>query len=203
MAMNLISYIILLTLFLNSCSNLDSRAPASSIISNCQSAIISFINQASNKYKPLRIPKNTPTYSMRLTYRGEELSSTRPVKYLNVEERSHYEVFINKDGLVVDRTGAPLTSPIGKLKPLEAVYVVSPEGKIYVSYLTPNDSFQHSSFLSGEDVISAGIITFDKGTIQTFSNESGHYQPTVESIDLMITLLEERKVKIMNVFIAE
>jgi hypothetical protein len=137
-------------------------------------------------------------------YKGEEAPTReRPVKYLTEEERAFYEVFIDKDGLVVNSQGIPLTSPINKNRPIEAVYVISPEGRFYASYLTPNDFFQHSSFLAGGDILAAGKITFNEGTIQTLSNESGHYHPPIESIDTVITILEKRSVKIMNVFIAE
>jgi hypothetical protein len=63
--------------------------------------------------------------------------------------------------------------------------------------------FHHSSFLSGGDVIAAGTIHLHDGDIQRISNSSGHYQPSLSSLDQIITIFENHKVKIYNVEISE
>lgn len=203
MAMKITFLFLLFSLFFNSCSHIYDRSPASTRLSYCKDKIYEFLINRKVQYKALQVPNNTKTYKMLGQFKGEELSSSnRPIRYLNEEERKPYEVFLNDQGLVVDSQGAPLTSPIKGNRPIEAIYVISPKGKFYVSYLTPDDLFQHSSFLSGGHVIGAGQITFHKGTIQTLSNESGHYYPPIESLDTIITILENRGVKIMNVLVA-
>jgi hypothetical protein len=201
--MNLIRYAIFFTFILHSCSHTIQRGPASSPLSQCHTILKKILSTKIRYYRPLKIPEETTRYEMFDLYNGEESSiRERPIKYLSKKERKPYEVFIDKNGLVVDSQGLPLTSPMNGNRPYEAIYVISPKGRFYASYLTPDDLFQHSSFLSGGDVIAAGGITFHKGTIQTISNASGHYYPPVESLKTIVSILEKRKVRIMNVFIA-
>ncbi len=203
MAMKIFYCVLLFTYFIHACSHINKRAPANTVLSHCRDKIFSFLTNRASSYKTLQVPDNTRVYKMLSRFNGEESPTrNRPIRYLDDEERSYYEIFINHEGLAVDSEGIPLTSPMKGSKPLEAIYVVSPDGKFYVSYLTPDDFFQHSSFLSGGNVIAAGQITFHKGTIQTLSNESGHYYPPIESLDTIITILENRSVKIMNVLVA-
>ena len=193
--------IVLLSLLLYSCAIRHSRTPANNPIDRCKSALSSIISNTSLDRRSLTVPQNTARYQMLTQYIGENsLDLEIPVIYLDKTQRAQYEIFINSDGLIVDQSGEPLTSPLFGNRPREAIYVVSPEGKIYISYQTPFDNFYHSSFLSGGDVIGAGLITFHKGTIQTLSNESGHYHPPMESLKTLMTLFAQKKVQIMNVF---
>ena len=51
-------------------------------------------------------------------------------------------------------------------------------------------SFHHSSFFAGEPITAGGNIVFSEGKIVSISNESGHYHPSKESVDLFVSILK-------------
>jgi hypothetical protein len=133
-------------------------------------------------------------------YKGEELGRVFPTKvtYLTQKGRKEYEVFVNREGQLINQSGEVLESPSDGFfkKPVEAIYVIDPKGKIYISYYKPQGVFHHSSFLSGGDVIAAGTIVFKNGHIKSISNSSGHYRVTDRSLEQVVELFEALNVKV-------
>lgn len=60
-------------------------------------------------------------------------------------------------------------------------------------------TFQHSSFLAGGLVTSAGLITVREGVIHSLSPLSGHYRTTIEHYHQFLDILTERGVDMRKV----
>ena len=124
---------------------------------------------------------NYSTVSMDPDYKGEETGVVwgTKVRYLSAEERKAYELNIDEAGLLrdaagnlFDTRGAGTVTGKGK-----AIFVMSPDGKIYASLHQQAGIFYHSSFLAGTPVAAAGKLEVIEGLVTTASNRSGHYTP--------------------------
>ena len=83
------------------------------------------------------------------------------------------------------------------------IYVVSPNNKIYLG-ICKKYVFNHSSFLSGGPVKSAGVFIFDQGKIKAVWDNSGHYNSSLdrgyrEPITPILKLLITRGIDIKNI----
>jgi hypothetical protein len=67
--------------------------------------------------------------------------------------------------------------------------VVDTSLRIYAG-IKESGSFQHSSFLKGSRVLSAGLISIEVGQLQSLSPHSGHYRPTAENFWITAKCLE-------------
>jgi hypothetical protein len=59
----------------------------------------------------------------------------------------------------------------------------------FYSHVGKLDTFHHSSFLAGGDVISAGEWIVEKGKLRKISANSGHYRPTLDSLHRAVLLM--------------
>jgi hypothetical protein len=64
--------------------------------------------------------------------------------------------------------------------PCMGTFVADYTGKLYIRH--EGWGWHHSSFLSGEPVLAAGLICIRQGVIRVVTPESGHYQPSVENM---------------------
>jgi hypothetical protein len=103
------------------------------------------------------------------------------VKYFGDETKKEFEVFINKDGLVVDRAGQPVSTEFDResLQFEHALFVIDADLRIYVMNLDERGKFHHTSITHGQPIIFAGSIGLMEGKIREISDESGHYKPSV------------------------
>jgi hypothetical protein len=90
------------------------------------------------------------------------------VPYLSSEQRESYRVSVS-DGLLKDPNGQPLNTGDGS-----HMVVMDKSGKIYAG--SSAEVSHHSSFLSGNPVAAAGMMTVEDGKVTGLYNESGHYQ---------------------------
>jgi predicted DNA-binding protein len=67
-------------------------------------------------------------------------------------------------------------------------YAIDEHGKLFIRSHSP----YHSYVLRGQNVISAGFISFKGGKIEYLDNESGHYTPHDSSLDFAKKLLTEQ-----------
>ena len=61
--------------------------------------------------------------------------------------------------------------------------------------------FYHSSYVHGNDVVSAGAIMVDQGRLLMVDNLSGHYRPTPEKFMLVLRSLQAQGVKMDEVMV--
>lgn len=67
---------------------------------------------------------------------------------------------------------------------------------------TEKGKIQHSSFMRGGNVISAGILTVDNnGNITKIRNQSGHYKPTDKELALIVDYLQKSGYNISKFYI--
>lgn len=73
--------------------------------------------------------------------------------------------------------------------------------RIYAG-IKESGAFQHSSFLHGSRVVSAGLISIQDGQLQSLSPHSGHYRPTAENFWITAKCLEAEGVDMSQASIA-
>ncbi|KIR97495.1 IQ domain-containing calmodulin-binding protein [Cryptococcus deuterogattii 2001/935-1] len=82
------------------------------------------------------------------------------------------------------------------------IYVSDMELNLFVG-IKHSGTFQHSSFLAGGKVTSAGIIVVKQGLIKSLNPLSGHYRSSIDSFRSFISQLESKGVDLSHVKIAK
>lgn len=90
---------------------------------------------------------------------------------------------------------------IGKV-PQYAAFVVDRSGQLFLGEHAAK-KFHHSSFLSGEQVSSAGTIKVIKGKVERVDNMSGHYHPTENQMVNVIESIPVECFKSSNSLVAK
>ena len=100
---------------------------------------------------------------------------------------------------MVDNAGTPITttSPVGSVG--DAIYVMDPSGRIFVTTQNAQGVFHHSSILAGQDVAAAGHISVVNGRIVSINANSGHYFPTLEHAQQVVTELAARGMDVTHI----
>jgi hypothetical protein len=80
-----------------------------------------------------------------------------------------------------------------------AIWVMSPEKRLYVSAIHSPGNFNHSSFLEGGSILAGGDIIIKDGKITHISNRSGHYRPPLAALVQALSVLKEWGVLANNV----
>jgi hypothetical protein len=116
------------------------------------------------------------------------------VKYLGPKERQEYEVVVESGRLVYKQSGVFVhTSDDSKW-----IFVLSTTKALYVGQ-KKKGSFQHSSFLAGGAITSAGRLVVKDGILKAIWPYSGHYLPTEENFREFISYLQENGVDLADV----
>jgi hypothetical protein len=102
--------------------------------------------------------------------------------------------------MLCDAQGARLDPQLGLPKHAhrdgKAIFVIDPQGKLWLTFDHRYGRVHHSSLVAGEPVIAAGEMLLEDGHLLSISNESGHYHPGPESIDVAFTILKLMGVKV-------
>ncbi|CAN6326942.1 unnamed protein product [Urochloa humidicola] len=116
------------------------------------------------------------------------------IKYLGPKERQEYEVVVESGKLVYKKNGAFVQT----LDDSKWIFVLSTTKALYVGQ-KKKGSFQHSTFLAGGAITSAGRLVVKEGTLKAIWPYSGHYLPTEENFREFIRYLEENGVDLTDV----
>ena len=123
---------------------------------------------------------------------------TDTVKYLDENELLEHELGV-KNGKLVHANGPSAGTPFDTAESStffsgdgKAIFVMTPEGRIYASTFQEPGKFHHSSLARGKPVAAAGELTVVDGNLIEVSNRSGHYQPTQKMNDQLIEELKDR-----------
>ncbi|XP_073317869.1 IQ domain-containing protein IQM2-like isoform X2 [Primulina huaijiensis] len=119
------------------------------------------------------------------------------IKYLGPMERKAYEMAIKDGKLLYKQTGEFLDT-INEPKGSKWIFVLSTSRILYVGKKWKG-SFQHSSFLAGGATLAAGRIVSEKGVLKAVWPHSGHYRPTPENFQDLISFLRENDVDLTYV----
>ncbi|XP_066363349.1 IQ domain-containing protein IQM1-like isoform X2 [Miscanthus floridulus] len=116
------------------------------------------------------------------------------IKYLGPKERQEYEVVVERGKLVYKKNGALVHT----LDDSKWIFVLSTTKALYVGQ-KKKGSFQHSSFLAGGAITSAGRLVVKEGILKAIWPYSGHYLPTEENFKDFIRYLDENGVDLTHV----
>lgn len=142
--------------------------------------------------------------------RGEMIIKEVPkMVYLEPHEREAYKLKLDEQGLMRDPITQKLYHTVDRDTP--QIFVVSMDGEMYVATKRRGDvkkniaSFNHSSFVCGGTVASAGAFFTENGKITKIKDTSGHYiEPNMQGVEplplkdrikMMVTALEILKNK--------
>jgi len=126
----------------------------------------------------------------------------RMVQYLSVEERKQFRLEF-ADGKLMQ--GGRLLPHIGPGEDpnteIEYLYSMDQEGNIYVKQASPmlTCKFHHSSFVAGGPIAGAGQIKIRQGKATFIDNCSGHYLPTDDLMDQVLSVLKQQNVEVERV----
>jgi hypothetical protein len=84
-------------------------------------------------------------------------------------------------------------------------YVMTHGRKLYMSALHQGSEFYHSAYTSGAGVACSGSVTFVAGAPTLLTNASGHYKPTRDKLNRVISLFEMGGVPLdgLNIVVSE
>ncbi|KAK6941974.1 hypothetical protein RJ641_027351 [Dillenia turbinata] len=119
------------------------------------------------------------------------------IKYLGPTERKAYEVLVENRKFfykqtmeVIDTTGGPTDA--------KWIFVLSTSKTLYVAQKRKG-TFQHSSFLAGGATLSAGRVVIEQGVLKAVWPHSGHYLPTAENFEELMTYLEDHNIDLASI----
>lgn len=121
----------------------------------------------------------------------------RLLQLSNKTERKPYEVYVQDGKLMNDKLGNLLEFKTTEKNPM--IFVLDKDGRIY-SGVHENNVMQHSSFLSGAKVVTAGQFHYYNGKL-IIDRKSGHYIPKLESLEKIVAELTTRGVNILDIII--
>ena len=128
---------------------------------------------------------------------SEELVTTYPKDDQDSEEpetRAHLADDLHNASALIQAANLPVPPIITKIPQASVpnadwIFVVDTQFRIYAG-LKEKGGFQHSSFLHGSRVLSAGRISIKDGHLLSLSPHSGHYRPTAENFWITTKCLE-------------
>lgn len=133
---------------------------------------------------------------------GAHEKHEEPVLYWDDAQRRAHQIKV-KDGLIINDKGEPLDPqldlPEHKGRGGEAIYIMDVMGDIYYCFDAKYGRIHHSTLAGGQPVAAAGELVIVNGALISVSNESGHYRPPPDSIDLVIGRFKELGLKMDGV----
>lgn len=126
----------------------------------------------------------------------------RMVQYLSVEERKQYVLEFNDGTLMQGGKTLPHLEPgADPNTEVEYLYSMDLEGTIYVAPASPmlTCKFHHSSFVAGGPVAGAGQIKIRRGKATFIDNCSGHYHPSDDVMDQVLSVLKQHNVEVEQI----
>lgn len=126
----------------------------------------------------------------------------RTVQYLSVEERKQYVLELVEGKLI--QGGRPLPHLEQGADPnteVEYLYSMDAQGVVYIKPASPalTCKFHHSSFVAGAPVAGAGQIKVRQGKATFIDNCSGHYRPSDELMDQVLSVLRQNNVEVERI----
>lgn len=94
----------------------------------------------------------------------------KKVHYMNAAERARCELMGTGTKLYTNKGG-----PLNTNENEHHAFVIGPDNKIYTD-VYKKEEINHSSFLAGGAVLSAGELEFKDGELKSISDKSGHYE---------------------------
>ncbi|CAA6659070.1 unnamed protein product [Spirodela intermedia] len=119
------------------------------------------------------------------------------IKYLGDNEREAYEVMVEEGKLFYRQSREPVDTSAG-CRDSKWIFVLSTSKTLYVGQKMKG-TFQHSSFLAGGATSAAGRLVVERGTLKAVWPHSGHYRPTEENFEELVSFLTDNNVDLTDV----
>ncbi|XP_055828925.1 IQ domain-containing protein IQM4-like [Solanum dulcamara] len=116
------------------------------------------------------------------------------IKYLGPKEREAYEVIVKNGKLIYKKSGVCVETVEGT----KWIFVLSTSRTLYVGQKQTHH-FHHSSFVAGGASLSSGRLVVSNGDLEAIWAYSGHYRPTEEHLEEIISFLQDHQVDLTNV----
>ena len=126
----------------------------------------------------------------------------RMVRYLSVEERKQFKMDIVDGKLMKGGKTLPHLEPGGDPNTeIEYLYTMDQQGAIFIEKASPmlTCKFHHSSFVHGAPVAGAGQIKIRQGKATFIDNCSGHYRPSDDIMDQVLSVLKQQNIDVERV----
>ena len=126
----------------------------------------------------------------------------RMVRYLSVEERQRFKMDIVDGKLMQGGKLLPHIEPgADPNTEIEYLYSMDEQGAIFIEKASPmlTCKFHHSSFVAGAPVAGAGQIKIRQGKATFIDNCSGHYRPSDDLMDQVLSLLKQQNIEVDRV----
>ena len=123
---------------------------------------------------------------------------SRTVKYLNDDELLDHELTVQNGKIVYangEKSGQLFDTKNASSHQSgegSAIFVMTPDGRVYASTYHSAGEFHHSSLSQGKEIAAGGELIVDNGVLKEVSNQSGHYQPSQEMNDQFLEEFKER-----------
>ncbi|MQM20051.1 hypothetical protein Taro_053065 [Colocasia esculenta] len=146
--------------------------------------------------KEVNLEQHCPRWKLQqqcIKYLGPMLNNV----YALQKEREAYEVVVEDGKLLYKQTHQLLDTSEG---PTDSkwIFVLSASKILYVGQ-KKKGNFQHSSFLAGGATSAAGRLIVDNGVLKAVWPHSGHYRPTNENFQELVSFLTENNVDLNDV----
>lgn len=119
------------------------------------------------------------------------------IKYLGPTERCAYEVIIRNGKFMYKQSETVLDTREGP-EDVKWIFVLSAMKLLYVGQKRKG-TFQHSSFLAGGATLSAGRLVVEDGILKAVWPYSGHYLPTEENFEALMSFFLVHNVDLSGV----
>lgn len=119
------------------------------------------------------------------------------LNYLKKAQRLQYMAIPDGNGALVDANWNPVDAQ-------DYPYAMDRYGNLFTRNQAPLNGawwFNHSSFNAGQEVISAGIIRINGGTLEMIDNNSGHYKPSRQNLHDCLVVLTSEGVDLQNAIV--
>lgn len=126
----------------------------------------------------------------------------RMVRYLSEEERKQFKMDIVDGKLMKGGKLLPHLEPgADPNTEIEYLYTMDQQGTIYIEKASPmlTCKFHHSSFVAGAPVTGAGQIKIRQGKATFIDNCSGHYRPSDDIMDQVLSVLKQQNIEVERV----
>lgn len=187
-------------------STTDFKDSMGGIVPRSDDSAVSFANEevrqqvsADRHLLDPTLPTSGTAQKQRTISSGTSESSSDEPSGLSVGPGSHQAPQRKKQHKRIVASPATILNKLlrATVKPGTWIYVADTVGRLYIG-IKDSGAFQHTSFLSGARISSAGLIGIEKGQLTYLSPLSGHYRPTTKSLRRFISTLKSQGVDLRN-----
>lgn len=146
-------------------------------------------------YIPGAVANNTVQHTSLHTLTAQEYAAVELIAEQAADNATPRMAYLSKlerlGKMLLVEDGKLMTDPVTPLHcSIPFAYAIDRYGNMYANR-NRDGLFHHSSFCRGQQVVCAGCILVEQGSLRHIDNASGHYCPTPQNVHDALTLLDE------------